>query len=599
MFTDACIFIVSECMVAFVSDGEREEITAAAIAREAGVVRAAVSNWRRRYPEFPKPVGGSPTSPTFDRAEVEAWLKATGKSDQLATAGRTETGTQHISEGAGPLRSRARQRLSLLLDGMDRERSIAHLQPGEFLSRSMVALLPRETATSRSAEPDVDDAPVVLDPACGRGVLLMAVADRFGHRVKLAGQEINEGLARTARFNLGGDTNRAAYEIYVGDSLRDSQLAAYLGKADAVVCEPPFDSPQWPSAELTTDPRWEFGIPAPRDGELAWVQHCYAHLRPRGVAVVAVSQRTCVQPSGERIRAAMVRSGVLQSVISLPNGMSSVPGTDVCLWILQRPYGDPDHGIVRMVDLSALGDGADVPREFSAWQRLFDAADSTLSRAVPRLELLDGDVNLLPSRYVAARVEASADDLTSVTHRLESLYAMIGQGLPRFPAPKIPAKTPHVTLGELERAGALTIQPRDVTPRGGDVLLRTLGRSPTVATGTKADDTGVAQVVEIDEARLDPYFVAMFLRADIGALPVANTLGAVNRDDLRRCRIPRMTVAEQRRYGDTFRRLQELDAALRALADVSRKVIEQTIHGLTTGVLAPDSEPSEGETRAP
>ena len=62
------------------------------------------------------------------------------------------------------------------------------------------------------------------------------------------------------------------------------------------MCEPPFDSPQWPEAELTTDPRWEFGIPAPRDGELAWVQHCYAHLRPRGVAVVAVSQRTCVQP---------------------------------------------------------------------------------------------------------------------------------------------------------------------------------------------------------------------------------------------------------------------------------------------------------------
>jgi hypothetical protein len=30
---------------------------------------------------------------------------------------------------------------------------------------------------------------------------------------------------------------------------------------------------------------------------------------------------------------------------------------------------------------------------------------------VPRLELLDGDTNLLPSRHVAARVEASADNL--------------------------------------------------------------------------------------------------------------------------------------------------------------------------------------------
>ena len=43
-----------------------------------------------------------------------------------------------------------------------------------------------------------------------------------------------------------------------------------------------------------------------------------------------------------------------------------------------------------MIDLSGLGDAADVPREFAAWQRLLGDADPTVSRAVPRLELLDG-----------------------------------------------------------------------------------------------------------------------------------------------------------------------------------------------------------------
>ena len=186
--------------------GEREGMTAAAIARYAGVGRAAVSNWRRRYPAFPKPVGGSPTSPTFDRAEVEAWLKATGKADQLATAGWTDTGTQRITEP---------------------ERSITDLRPGDLLARSIAALLPRETAVGRPGENEAepgfldapDDLPVVLDPACAAGTALLAVADRFGDRVRLAGQEINQDYARTARFNLSDDSNGAAYEIHVGDSL--------------------------------------------------------------------------------------------------------------------------------------------------------------------------------------------------------------------------------------------------------------------------------------------------------------------------------------------------------------------------------------------
>ncbi|MEU9334958.1 N-6 DNA methylase [Streptomyces sp. NPDC048290] len=55
------------------------EVTAAGIARLAGVGRAAVSNWRRRHADFPKPVGGTETSPSFALAEVERWLRGQGK----------------------------------------------------------------------------------------------------------------------------------------------------------------------------------------------------------------------------------------------------------------------------------------------------------------------------------------------------------------------------------------------------------------------------------------------------------------------------------------------------------------------------------------
>lgn len=564
---------VPRVMSLVVTRDTTDEMTAAAIARLAGVGRAAVANWRRRYAEFPKPVGGSATSPTFSRSQVEAWLTATGKADQLATAGRTETGTQRISD---PLPSSQMQ-----------ERAIADLSSGELLAKVVASLLPRTLAdTSRLA--NEADAPIVLDPACFAGTLLMAVADRFGDRVKLIGQDVQENAAAAAALNLRANPHDVHYDVRTGDSLLDDQLSHYVGAAAAVVCEPPFDLPQWPSAELTTDPRWQFGIPAPRDGELAWVQHCYAYLRPRGVAVVAVSPRTCIQASGQAIRAALVRTGVLRDVIALPRGLSTFPDTDVCLWILQRPYGATDYAPVRMVDLSRLGDTADVPHEFAAWQRLFQDADPTIFTAVPRLELLDGDVNLLPSRHMATRVAATADDLGHVIGRLQDVYARVSQLLPRFEPATTPSRPSYVTLGELERVGALTIRSRESTPLRGDVLLRTLGRPPTVATGTADDDAGVAQIVEIDETRLDAHFIATFLRSDASTLPVANTLGALSRDDLRRCRVPRMPVAEQRRYGDAFRRLHELQEIFTKLAKVSVKVIDENIHGLTVGTLTPE-----------
>lgn len=578
-------------------------MTAAAIARLAGVGRAAVSNWRKRHPDFPRPAGGSPGSPLFERDAVMAWLKETGKADQLATAGQTDGGTLRADPWRQDSVLRFPGKISLA-DGRHAGQDAGRPLPRDLFARAVAALLPPEVAVPLNGN---RDALVILDPACAGAVLLMAVADRFGDRVRLAGQEIEEEAARIAAFNLSVNSHGARFEVHAGDSFTDDQLAGYLGRAAAVVCEPPFDRPDWPAGELATDPRWEFGIPAPRDGELAWVQHCYAHLRPGGTAVVAVSRRTCVQPSGEHVRAALVRSGALRAVIALPPGLSSVPGTDVCLWVLRRPRaapgaawrdrraasaarygnaGDADAA-VQMVDLTGLAAHADVPQEHAAWQRLLRDADASIARAVPRLELLDAAASLLPSRYVENRAGVSAADLALVTGRLEGLYAQVGQGLPRFPAPAGPRRLTMVTLAELERVGALTIRARDDTPRQGDVLLRTHGRMPVVATGT-ADDTGVAQVVEVDATRIDPHFVALFLRDDVAALPVANTLGAINREDLRRCRIPRLPLAGQRKYGAAFQRLTELEQALAKLSDLSARVIGQTIQALTTGAVAPE-----------
>lgn len=45
------------------------------IAEMAGVTRQAVTNWRKRFADFPKPAQTLQSGPVWHRAEAERWLK--------------------------------------------------------------------------------------------------------------------------------------------------------------------------------------------------------------------------------------------------------------------------------------------------------------------------------------------------------------------------------------------------------------------------------------------------------------------------------------------------------------------------------------------
>ncbi|CAO5166442.1 N-6 DNA Methylase [Frankia sp. AiPs1] len=581
-------------MVRHVEIDGQEELTAAAIARRIGVGRAAVSNWRRRYDDFPGPVGGNGTNPTFRWVAVADWLERSGRAGQLARAGRTETGTQALDGPTGGWATRDEPV----------ERARRNVVAEQRLARVLVSLLP-PTVAAGAGDDDLfataDDLPVVFDPACGDGTLLLAAADRFENGVRLFGQDIDERLTRSAALGLRGHPLAGPYDVRLGDSLRGNRFTELLGKAAAVVCEPPFDRPGWPADELATDRRWEFGRPAPRDGDLAWVQHCYAHLRPRGTAVVAVSPRACVSLSGQAIRNLMIGKGALRAVIALPAEMSAMAG-ETCLWVLRRPRGDEEDEPVVLVDFSAAVDLAAVPQQFGEWRQLFGLAmpggagrvrpGPAPTRAVSRARLLqDGEANVLPSRYVTTEAQAGADDIALVTRQLEAVHARLGAGLPHYAAARAGGDFAYVTLAELERVGALKIRPRGTTPHAGDVLVWPRTPGVIAATGEERTDSMTTHIIEPDLARLDPDFVATFLRPEVEAVPIPRTIGVLGREDLRRCRIPRLSIAEQRHYGAEFRRLSELRTALTTLARLGTTVIDQTLHGLTAGTLTPDRLP--------
>ncbi|MGW2281098.1 N-6 DNA methylase [Streptomyces sp. NPDC001770] len=130
------------------------EVTAAGIARLAGVGRAAVSNWRRRHADFPKPVGGTEASPAFALAEVEEWLRGQGKLVEVPL--RERVWQQLSGHPAGTVAALIHVGCALLLV---RDRPTAWLELAAVSDERVARLLPDALAPVLDARfgPEVPD----------------------------------------------------------------------------------------------------------------------------------------------------------------------------------------------------------------------------------------------------------------------------------------------------------------------------------------------------------------------------------------------------------------------------------------------------------
>ncbi|MDX3225500.1 N-6 DNA methylase [Streptomyces sp. ME19-01-6] len=507
-------------------------VTAADISRLAGVTRATVSNWRRRHPDFPAPAGGTDTSPTYDLDAVRAWLSARGQlpedtpADRLRTALRTHPGDGELALrllpvvlAAARLDRREREALPELRDDAllrwvgsaadDGAQDIPGTEDAAYgpeASGPLRALLQcvvrdgAEAATDVLAERLLEDTggtgtyltprPLadlmarlltdsagafpasVLDPACGTGSLLAAAASAGA--TALHGQDVLAAQAAQAAVRLRLSAPEAAISVRTGDSLRADAFKGLT--TDAVLCNPPYGVRDWGHDDLAYDQRWAYGVPPKGEPELAWVQHCLAHLTPRGRAVLLMPPAVAERTAGRRIRAQLVRDGALRAVVSLPQGAATPLHIGLHLWVLERPEPQAEApGTVLLVDAAAeirdLDWDAVNDTVLSAWRPYLDDQDGFtgapgIAAAMPVTDLLDEAVDLTPARRTrtpsrqALRPALLARQASELYDQLrEAATHLVGLSAEGEwpPADDRPRDWRTATVADLLRGGALSL----------------------------------------------------------------------------------------------------------------------------------------------
>ncbi|MCQ6246111.1 N-6 DNA methylase [Streptomyces malaysiensis] len=545
-------------------------VTAAEIARLAGVTRAAVSNWRRRHLDFPRPAAGTATSPLFALTEIQQWLDRQGKGRETSAEVdlwhelRAQYGDDPLTAlgavGAQLLGTAVEQPLAepaaAALTALSAERG-AHALYADLVERCIASTIRSggDPMTTLALEQIVlaftglaDDAAgasdrtigTVYDPACGIGTLLLTAVPG-AHRY---GQELDPATATVAEFRARLDGRAAT--VACGDSLRKDAFPDL--RADLVVCEPPVGVADWGRDDLLLDPRWELGVPARSESELAWVQHCYAHTAPGGRAVLVLPSSVAYRKAGRRIRAELVRRGLLACVVALPPGLMSSHSLPVHLWILRRPaQGDPAATHIRMIDLSdadpdGIGtkDGAPTPEQI---------AD------VPPVDILDDDVDLSPSRYVTPHHGDYPVEYAVLRDRVQSLARDLFDLLPELSAGPGRIEAAPVGLGDLVRGGLVDLD----------------GTVPTSRTD-----------------QLDTDYLRGFLRSAANTRRSTTASGTL-RLNASGAQVPQMDIWRQREYGEAFRRLGAFEELLREAAAIGDRVGALAYDGLTKGALLPPS----------
>ena len=201
----------------------------------------------------------------------------------------------------------------------------------------------------------------IIDPACGSGGMFVQSAhfiERMkaipNERVTFYGMEKNPTTIRLAKMNLavhGLEGNIAQAISYYEDP------HAFLGKADFVMANPPFNVDEIDAEKIKTDPRLTFGLPGTNpqgkvsNGNYVWMSFFHAYLSDTGRAgIVMSSQSSSAGGEEAKVRQAMIKTGDVDVMIAIRSNFFYTRSVPCELWFFDKGKPEAMRDKVLMID---------------------------------------------------------------------------------------------------------------------------------------------------------------------------------------------------------------------------------------------------------
>lgn len=276
----------------------------------------------------------------------------------------------------------------------------------------------------------------VIDPACGSGGMFVQSAHFIEKMHKnpqdvatFYGAEKNPTTIRLAKMNLAvhGLEGKIQKAISYYEDPHD-----FLGKANFVMANPPFNVDDVDAEKIKNDPRLPFGLPgvnkkgAVSNGNYLWISYFYSYLNEKGRAgFVMSSQASSAGGQEAEVRRKMVESGNVGAMVAIRSNFFYTRSVPCELWFLNK--NKPAH----MKNKVLMLDARNVYRKVT--RKIYDFSPEHLKNLTSIVWLYNGEQQRfldLVEGYLQETIDqaqASIQTMNEFTSGFDSLKKKAGK----------------------------------------------------------------------------------------------------------------------------------------------------------------------------